>query len=604
MAAGTRFRGLEVMEPLGQGGMATVYRARQTDLNRLVALKILHQTQNPLFNARFRREAQALASLQHPNIVTVHDFGCEEGTCYLVTELVEGSTLREKIAGGKLPPAEAAHFIFQLCDGLACAHQAGIVHRDIKPENLLLDRSGRLKIADFGLASLQEEPGQKLALTRSGDLLGTAHYMAPEQSTGGGEVDARADVYAAGVVLYELLTGKRPLGQFEPVSRLSRVDARMDSVIASALAHDRSKRTASILELRTGIEAALSNPPGRRRGWIWAVAALILLALAPAGYFLARPRPNFPAPPVPPPQEKPAVPEADRFAELRAPVTLEYGIKSLDFSRDGDTVAAATFQEVRLVDQAGSERGRLGGHAGWVNAVRFSPDGRLLAAAGKDDRVLLREAPFTSVRHSLSKTGNSFTAMAFSPDGKTLLTCGSDLDLTLWNVLEGKGVKTWRAGTQPIFAVAVSPKGEWMVSGGQDQEIRIWDGKSNAPTRVIQGHAGLILALAFTPEGSLLASGSADGTIRLWSVPSGNPSGVLTGHSGYVYSLAMHPSGRLLASGGADRTARLWSLPDGREIKTLRGHQDEVVAVAFHPRKTILATGSADRTIRWWGIRE
>jgi serine/threonine protein kinase len=231
------FPQLEILECLGRGGMGVVYKARQPRLNRFVALKILarDREQNGQFAERFTREAQALARLSHPNIVAVHDFGEAGGHCYLVMEFVDGVSLRQLLLAGKMPPEQALTIVPKICEALQYAHEQGIVHRDIKPENVLLDKKGRVKIADFGLAKILGQE-KDFRLTGARDVMGTPHYMAPEQIEKPQTVDHRADIYSLGVVFYEMLTGELPLGKFQPPSNKVQIDVRLDEVVLHALA--------------------------------------------------------------------------------------------------------------------------------------------------------------------------------------------------------------------------------------------------------------------------------------------------------------------------------------------------------------------------------
>ena len=257
------FPQLEIMELLGQGGMGAVYKARQRRLDRLVALKILppEVAGHPAFEGRFTREAQALARLNHPHIVTLHDFGESGGLYYFLMEFVDGVNLRQMIAAGKLEPRQALAIVPQVCEALQYAHDEGIVHRDIKPENILLDRKGRVKIADFGLAKLMGsgEPvaagRAAVALTGSQQVMGTPHYMAPEQMERPQRVDHRADIYSLGVVFYEMLTGELPLGRFAAPSRMVQVDVRLDEVVLRSLEKEPERRYQHASEVKTDLES-------------------------------------------------------------------------------------------------------------------------------------------------------------------------------------------------------------------------------------------------------------------------------------------------------------------------------------------------------------
>ncbi len=273
-----RFPQLEILECLGRGGMGVVYKARQPRLDRLVALKILapEKEQQPEFAERFAREAKALARLNHPNIVTVHDFGEAEGLYYLLMEFVDGMTLRQLLQRQKLAPEEALNIVPKICEALQFAHEQGVVHRDIKPENVLLDKQGRVKIADFGIAKLvaggdgsprcageperTAGPGVPTNSLTQDQVVGTPHYMAPEQVEKPQLVDHRADIYSLGVVFYEMLTGELPLGKFQPPSKKVQVDVRLDEVVLHALEKEPDRRYQHASEVKTAVETIAATP--------------------------------------------------------------------------------------------------------------------------------------------------------------------------------------------------------------------------------------------------------------------------------------------------------------------------------------------------------
>jgi serine/threonine protein kinase len=267
----TAFPHLEVLSFIGAGGMGAVYKARQPQLDRFVALKLL--TVNPSddarFAERFQREAQALARLSHPHIVTIHDFGKAGEFYFLLMEYVDGVNLRQATIGGRFTPEQALAIVPPICDALQYAHERGIVHRDIKPENLLLDREGRLKIADFGIARILGVSDSTLAHTlqpndlTQADALGTPSYMAPEQKEAPQRVDRRADIYSLGVVFYEMLTGELPGDHLQPPSRKVQIDVRLDEIVLRALEKSPELRFQTAVEMRTHVEnvAASVNPP-------------------------------------------------------------------------------------------------------------------------------------------------------------------------------------------------------------------------------------------------------------------------------------------------------------------------------------------------------
>ena len=256
------FPQLEIIELLGRGGMGAVYKARQPALDRLVALKILppKSAKDPGFAERFNREARALARLNHPGIVAVYDFGQAGDMPYFLMECVDGVALRQVVQSGKLSPREALQIVMQICEALQFAHDEGVVHRDIKPENILIDQKGRVKIADFGIAKILDQAPEDISLTGAKDVVGTAHYMAPEQLEHPQAVDHRADIFSLGVVFYELLTGELPIGRFQPPSQKVQMDVRLDEVVLHALEKEPERRYQKASQVKTDVETIAATP--------------------------------------------------------------------------------------------------------------------------------------------------------------------------------------------------------------------------------------------------------------------------------------------------------------------------------------------------------
>lgn len=253
----THFQDLEIQQLLGQGGMGVVYRARQSKLDRCVALKILapSRARDPIFEERFLREARTLARLSHPHIVSVFDVGRAGEYCYILMEFVDGASLRALIRDGALSADEAVRLVPQICDAMQYTHDHGVVHRDIKPENVLVDQLGQVKIADFGIAKLMGDSGREDAnLTVDGLRLGTTGYMAPEQALAKAEVDHRADIYSLGIMFYEMLTGKLPTPSYTPPSRIRELDTRLDRVVERSLRDAPEERFQQANELKQALE--------------------------------------------------------------------------------------------------------------------------------------------------------------------------------------------------------------------------------------------------------------------------------------------------------------------------------------------------------------
>lgn len=360
------FPELEILHQLGMGGMGAVYLARQPRLNRQVALKIMRcpPGKETDFGLRFEREAQVLARLAHPHIVTIHDFGEVDATraggaplFYFLMEHVDGTDLRWRIQARNLTPAEVLKIIPQICDALQHAHDRGITHRDIKPANILMDASGMVKIADFGLAQIA---GNALAgdlmtgLTQTGTALGTPHYMAPEQWTKPQQADHRADIYALGVVFYEMLTGERPLGVLVPPSRKnSQVSQALDSVVLRAMDQSPDHRYQQAAQVKGAVARIVRMRPAR--GWkrlVLLLSATVLL-LGSLAYFSSKPG---------------RVPDGGHLVAMG---TLRGG-RPIDLSR---AVNISDFVQVSLHDH------------GWIG---LRANGRTVASDGRGERSGIR----------------------------------------------------------------------------------------------------------------------------------------------------------------------------------------------------------------------
>jgi len=332
LSPGTKLGHYEILDAIGAGGMGEVYRARDGNLDRDVAIKVLPRgmADNPVNLARLEREAKAIAALSHPNILSVFDFGTHQDTAYVVTELLEGQTLGERLQDGPLPPRKVTEVGRQIARGLAAAHDKGIVHRDLKPDNLFLTRDGRVKILDFGLASSAGAGGPDADirsedtvanLTQPGTVLGTVNYMSPEQVRGK-PTDHRSDLFSLGTVLYEMVSGVRPFQRETPAETMTAI-LKEDPADLASLAADVPPALAAIIRrciekaagerfhsahdlafslealsgssVSSGKVAAIDDVPATRRrpGWL-AMAALVLagLLVGAGGLFLFLPAPE------------------------------------------------------------------------------------------------------------------------------------------------------------------------------------------------------------------------------------------------------------------------------------------------------------------------
>ncbi|MEU7454235.1 protein kinase domain-containing protein, partial [Streptosporangium roseum] len=584
----------ELLEPLGRGGMGVVYRARDRELERIVAVKVLpaQMLRDEDFRARFRREARAAAGLSHPHIATVYDIGEDIGNGdpvpYLVMELVEGGTLADLLRQAQPTPNEAGQIVAAVLEALEHSHGREIVHRDIKPANIMVHRAGgrvRVKVMDFGIAKLMSETATRL--TATGMRIGTPSYMSPEQADGK-PADARSDLYSTGCVLYEMLTGRPPftgdsptavLFQHmhktpQPPSQLSPALAPLwDQILATALAKDPQQRHRDAAAMRQAIETGLAAPTAQ------APAPVPPSASAPTAR-LDTPLPIEPAPTEP----------APHASALHAPGSSGLGDRSAPASATRDHVAAVPHRVLsrrRLLTGLGAA-----GLAAALPAAYYT--------FTREDTATLRGQPLTG------HTGVAVSAVAFSPDGK-ILAADDGYTVRLWDVATRALLGTPLTGhTSWVSAVAFSPDGKILASGSYDDTVRLWDVATNTPIgRPLAGRnnpTGAVSAVAFSPDGKILATDDDD-AVRLWDVVTRTPVGrPLTGYTDSLQSVAFSPDGKILATDDDD-AVRLWDVVTRTAIgRPLTGHTSWIAAVAFSPDGKILATGSTDDTVRLWDV--
>jgi WD40 repeat protein len=647
--------GYEILGELGRGGMGVVYQARQVGLNRLVALKMLRlgEDASPDQLARFAREAEAVAQLQHAHIVQIHEVGCQDGRPYFALEYMDGGTLDKKLAGKPQPARLAAQLVETLARAMHTAHQHHIVHRDLKPANVLLSGGADTpleqctpKITDFGLAKrLDVDLGQ----TQSGVVMGTPAYMAPEQARGNSkEVGPAADVYALGAILYELLTGRPPfqgetaLDTLQQVTTADPVPPRrlqpkvprdLETVCLKCLEKESRRRYDSAEALAEDLRRFLAGAairarpvPAWERGWKWgrrrpAAAALIgtgalaVLGLVAGGVLFGtyerRRAEEFEG-------LRRDADERTKEAQNRlAENYLERGLALCEQGKEAHGVfwLHRALQATRAdnPDLEQTIRGNLGGwsrqfhplrailpHRGAIPATAFGPDGQLLLT-GSSDRTarLWRVGTGEPVGPPLRHDG-VVRAVAFGPDGQTVLTGSEDWTARLWRVDTGqpRGPPLRHEGA--VLSVAFSPDGQLVLTGSHDRTARLWQTATGKPLGPPLRHQGPVRAVAFNPDGQIVLTGSEDQMARLWRVSTGEPRGPPLRHQGRVWAAAFSPDGQLALTSCDDWTARLWQVDTGQPVGLPLRHDGAVRAVAFSPDGQLVLTGGDDRTARLW----
>lgn len=650
--------GCEVLELIGRGGMGVVYRARQLTLGRQIALKMVQTKGDSRYAARLRAEASALARLHHPNIVQIHELGEHEGQPYLLLEYLDGGTLRQR-CGKPQDPRAAAELVHTLADAIHSAHQHGITHRDLKPANVLLTRDGVPKITDFGLArldALPAEPGEAIpdALTTSGELLGTPHYMAPEQADRRrGPVGPAADVYALGVILYELLTGRPPFDgptALDIVRRLldeealspSRLQPRVPRDLVTICLHclekEPRKRYASALDLREDLRRFLEDEPirARRVGALGQVARwcrrnplaaaslagtvgifLAAFSLVSWSYFRAEDARRLEARQREEAQEKE---RAERWERYRANIAAASAALQLQNSGTARLALEAAPPEHRnwewlyLHSQLDAASFVLPAPGGKYRSHVLSPSGQQVAISGAEhNEVHLYDVTTGKKIAVLGGHSAPTISVVYRPDGKQIATASADQTIRLWDPATGQQTALLAHSALPErkghksernLVLAYNSDGRRIASNatdGQTGTIRLWDAVAGKEIADLGTWQGIGSPVAFRPDGKKLAVACAE-SVHLCDAATGSRLAELLDHGMTVRHLTYSPDGKRIACTDGANAIYLWDGASGKEVSVLLGHTGRVDSVLFSPDGARLLSGSnyPDNTVRLW----
>ncbi len=664
LARGTRVRyfgDFELLRVLGCGGMGVVYKARQRSLNRTVAVKMIRAGTWAGDDEvrRFRNEAEAVANLDHPQIVTIYEVGEHDGRQYFSMQFVDGPSLAEALPRYAADPKAAARLVAAVAQAVHHAHQRGILHRDLKPSNVLLDAEGHPHVTDFGLAKKIEGHGDASV---SGSILGTPSYMSPEQASGRrSSVTTATDVYGLGAVLYACLTGRPPFRGESVIETLEQVRGRpperpglvnrrvgrdLETVCLKCLEKDPRRRYDSAAALANDLErwllgeSVLARPVSRiealarwcRRNPVVAglagVSAAALVAVAGISVVYATEQARA----------------KDEIAGLAADLGKERESLRESLGESNRLLAIRNFDRGR----AALEKGEIGpgllwmieswrsavaaADPAWQHAARanlaawrlhyprlkavlshtspvgiaaFSPDSRTVISGSMDGTAQLWDAASGRRIGSPLPVGCQYLRAAFSPDGKTVLTGSMDGPRArLWDATTGEplGPPLSLRPEAHILAVAIRPDGQIVLVGWDisDNIARFWDAATGRPIGPPLTHQGHIYPPAFSPDCRIILTPSDDGA-RLWDVATGRPIGPPLVHPGGCRSAAFCPDGKTILTGGFDGTAHLWDAATGEPLlgSPMR-HESEVRAVAFSPDGKTVLTRCQDKAARLW----
>ena len=619
--------GYEILGELGRGGMGVVYKARQKRLNRLVALKMILNADhaNKEARMRFEREAQAIARLNHPNIVEIYEISEHEGKPFFSLEFVTGGSLDRRLDGKPMSATQSAKLVETLCHGVAAAHRADVIHRDLKPANVLITEEGVPRITDFGLAKQLDDSEQ----TVSGAIFGTPSYMAPEQAEGKTHIIGKgADIYALGAILYECLTGRPPFraaSSWDTISqvihqpptppsqaRSSKIPRDLETICLKCLEKDPGRRyeTAELLaeDLRHFLngEPIQARPVTRaERFWRWckrspAIAGLLFLVLilllagpTVSTWFALQASKRAE-------DEAAARKQADVARERQKLLTISEQAANKKLGRAMLALSEEKGKVEKERDRAEEERKRAVRQqelaeirlyaSQLIRAQKAWKDGeakqalKILESCQWDRRHIEHRmlwSLYNSNQIKIKGHSSGVNGVALSPDGKRIVSAGGDRVLKVWEVSTQREIRTLKGHDQSVTSVAFSSDGRYIVSGSEDRSIRVWDADTGRSLATFRGHASKVRSVAISPDAQRIASAGADGKVILWDRNEKQQPVTIHAHPQGAFSVCFSPNGQRVVSGGADNLIKVWDAQMGKMLLTLRGHSSVVQSVAF-----------------------